>query len=79
MQPDLTKDLIDSDNAYPSASSSSIIPSYPRNRLRLALNTREVNLILMDQEAGFKIDNKIRRDHKFPVGVMDVISVVKTN
>ena len=33
----------------------------------------------MDKEAGFKIDNKIRRDAKFPVGVMDVITVVKTN
>lgn len=33
----------------------------------------------MDKEAGVKIDNRIRTDHKFPVGVMDVISVVKTN
>lgn len=33
----------------------------------------------MDKEAGFKIDNKVRRDSKFPVGVMDVLSVVKTN
>ena len=33
----------------------------------------------MDQEAGFKIDNKTRRDTKFPVGVMDVITVSKTN
>ena len=33
----------------------------------------------MDKEAGFKIDNKVRRDSKFPVGVMDVITVVKTN
>lgn len=32
----------------------------------------------MDKEGGFKIDNKIRRDRKFPVGVMDVITVVKT-
>ena len=33
----------------------------------------------MDKESGLKIDNKIRRDEKFPVGVMDVITVVKTN
>jgi small subunit ribosomal protein S4e len=33
----------------------------------------------MDKDAGFKIDNKVRRDAKFPVGVMDVLSVVKTN
>ena len=45
----------------------------------MALNAREVTLVTMDKEAGFKVDNKIRRDAKFPVGVMDVISVVKTN
>jgi small subunit ribosomal protein S4e len=50
-----------------------------RNRLNLALNAREVTLVTMDKEAGFKIDNKIRRDSKFPVGVMDVLTVVKTN
>lgn len=33
----------------------------------------------MDKEGGFKVDNKIRRDSKFPVGVMDVVTVVKTN
>lgn len=33
----------------------------------------------MDKEAGFKVDNKIRRDSKFPIGVMDVLTVVKTN
>jgi ribosomal protein S4E len=33
----------------------------------------------MDKEGGFKVDNKIRRDHKFPVGVMDTFTVVKTN
>ena len=79
MRPDPTKDLINWENAYLSTSSSSTSLSYSRNRLRLALNTREVNLILMDKEAGFKIDNRIRTDHKFPVGAMDVVSVVKTN
>ena len=33
----------------------------------------------MDKEGGFKVDNKIRRDRKFPVGVMDVVTVAKTN
>ena len=33
----------------------------------------------MDKEGGFKIDGKIRRDKKFPVGVMDLINVIKTN
>ena len=32
----------------------------------------------MDKEGGFKVDNKIRRDKKFPVGIMDVFTVVKT-
>ena len=32
----------------------------------------------MDKEGGFKVDGKIRRDPKFPVGVMDVVTVVKT-
>jgi len=32
----------------------------------------------MDKEAGVKVDNKIRRDFKYPVGVMDVLSIVKT-
>eukprot|EP00919_Chromeraceae_sp_WS-2016_P028700 GHVR01067884.1.p1 GENE.GHVR01067884.1~~GHVR01067884.1.p1 ORF type:complete len:105 (+),score=7.04 GHVR01067884.1:543-857(+) len=36
-------------------------------------------MVVQDKEAGIKIDNKIRRDIKFPVGVMDVLSVVKTN
>lgn len=35
-------------------------------------------MILQDKESGVKIDNKIRRDDKFPIGVMDVLSIVKT-
>jgi small subunit ribosomal protein S4e len=33
----------------------------------------------MDKESGVKVDNKIRKDGKFPVGIMDVLSVPKTN
>lgn len=50
-----------------------------RKRLNLALNDREVTMITMDKDAGIKVDNKIRRNSKFPVGVMDVLTVVKTN
>ena len=50
-----------------------------RKRLSLALTAREVTLITMDKEAGIKVDNKIRRDAKFPVGIMDVVNIVKTN
>jgi small subunit ribosomal protein S4e len=50
-----------------------------RQHLKLALNSREVNIICQDKEAGIKIDNKVRRDIKFPVGVQDVLTVAKTN
>ncbi len=50
-----------------------------KNRLRLALTSREANIIVQDKEAGIKVDNKPRRDIKFPVGVMDVVTVAKTN
>lgn len=50
-----------------------------RKRLNLALTGREVTLVIMDKDAGFKIDNKVRRDARFPVGVMDVLTVAKTN
>ena len=50
-----------------------------RSRLRLALTGREANLIIQDKEAGIKVDNKIRRDIKYPVGIMDVLTVIKTN
>lgn len=36
-------------------------------------------MITMDKDAGLKVDGKIRRNSKFPVGVMDVLTVVKTN
>jgi small subunit ribosomal protein S4e len=50
-----------------------------RNHLKLALNGREANIIIQDKEAGIKIDNRVRRDVKFPVGIMDVITLAKTN
>jgi small subunit ribosomal protein S4e len=36
-------------------------------------------MILQDKESGVKIDNKTRRDIKFPVGIMDVVTISKTN
>ena len=50
-----------------------------RNHLKVALTGREVTIITQDKESGIKIDNKVRRDHKFPVGIMDVLTIVKTN
>jgi small subunit ribosomal protein S4e len=50
-----------------------------RHHLKLCLTAREANIIVQDKEAGIRIDNKVRRSIKFPVGIMDTISVAKTN
>ncbi|KAI8059191.1 ribosomal family S4e-domain-containing protein [Gongronella butleri] len=47
-----------------------------RNRLKYALNGREVTSILMQRLV--KVDNKVRTDSTFPAGFMDVISIEKT-
>lgn len=47
--------------------------------MRYALNGREVKQILGDREGFVKIDGKVRRDHGFPIGVMDTISIEKSN
>jgi small subunit ribosomal protein S4e len=56
-----------------------VLPVPLRNHLKIALNGREANVIIQDKEGGVKIDNRVRRDVKFPVGIMDVITLVKTN
>nr|ABP52061.1 ribosomal protein s4a [Ancylostoma caninum] len=48
-----------------------------RNRLKYALNYAEVKKIL--RQRVIKVDGKIRTDHKFPAGFMDVISIERTN
>ena len=50
-----------------------------RTKLRLALNAKEAKLIVNAKEGNIRIDGKIRRDHKYPVGIMDIIHIVKTN
>jgi len=47
-----------------------------RNRLKYALNRREVLSIVMQRH--IKIDNKLRTDPNFPAGFMDVIQIEKT-
>jgi len=47
--------------------------------LKLALSYNEVTKIVKDKEGLIKIDNKIRRDPKFPLGMMDVVSIDKTS
>lgn len=48
-----------------------------RDVLRLAKTGKEARRLI--SEGYFKIDGKVRRDYKFPVGMMDVIEVVGTN
>eukprot|EP01068_Selenidium_serpulae_P004849 Selendium_serpulae@DN3779_c0_g1_i1.p1 len=48
-----------------------------RNRLKYALTYKEVKMIA--KKRIVKIDGKTRTDVKFPVGVMDVISLDKSN
>lgn len=49
-----------------------------QNRLRYCMNATEVKKIVLDKAGSVKIDNKIRKDVKFPCGIMDVISIEKT-
>jgi small subunit ribosomal protein S4e len=48
-----------------------------RNQLRLALNNREVDQILKQKEGLVLVDGKVRRNPKFPCGLMDVVTVPK--
>ena len=36
-------------------------------------------MILRDKSENVKVDGKVRRDHAFPLGIMDVLSIEKTN
>merc|ERR1712151_471025 len=48
-----------------------------RNRLKYALTGKECDRILGDKDNEVKIDNKVRRDKKYPVGLMDVVQIPK--
>lgn len=47
-----------------------------RNRLKYALNKREVTSIVMDRNV--KVDGKVRTDTNYPSGFMDVVQLEKT-
>jgi small subunit ribosomal protein S4e len=49
-----------------------------RQRLKYALNNLETIKICRDKDANIKIDNRVRRDHRFPLGLMDVVTIDKT-
>lgn len=48
-----------------------------RNRLKYALNYREVFMIVRDKAGHIKVDNKTRSDPHYPVGFNDVVSIDK--
>ena len=50
-----------------------------RTRLRYALSGQEAIKICRDKSANIKIDNRTRRDPRFPLGLMDVLQIPKTN
>merc|ERR1719327_2436060 len=50
-----------------------------QQRLRYALNRQEARKIVKNKEGLIKIDGKNRRDPRFPLGNMDVVSIEKTN
>ena len=49
-----------------------------RNKLKLALNGRETKMIVCAKDGNIAVDGKIRKDFKYPVGFMDVLTIVKT-
>jgi len=49
-----------------------------RHRLKIAMTGREVTLICQDKEGAVRVDGKVRRDPKFPVGLMDVLNIEKS-
>ena len=50
-----------------------------RNKLRVALNETEAKLIVKSKEGNISINGKVRTDPKFPVGIMDIVAINKTN
>ena len=49
-----------------------------RNKLRVALNGTEAKLIVKSKEGNISINGKVRTDPKFPVGIMDIVTINKT-
>ena len=47
-----------------------------RNKLKLSLTGRESKMIVCAKEGNIAVDGKIRKDHKYPVGFMDVLTIL---
>ena len=50
-----------------------------QNRLKLALSNTDCIKIMKDKRCNIKIDNKSRKDHRYPLGFMDVVTITKTS
>lgn len=50
-----------------------------RNKLKLALTGREAKMIVKEKTGNIAVDGKVRKDPKYPVGFMDVITLLKAN
>ena len=50
-----------------------------KEKLKIALNGTDINQILHQKEGLIKVDHKVRRNNKFPCGLMDVIEIPKMN
>jgi small subunit ribosomal protein S4e len=50
-----------------------------QHRLKYAMTRDESRKITNDKEGLIKVDGKIRRNFRFPLGIMDVVSIDKTN
>merc|ERR1711865_883513 len=50
-----------------------------QQRLKYALNRQDSLKICKDREGMIKVDGKVRREHRFPLGQMDVLTIDKTN
>jgi small subunit ribosomal protein S4e len=49
-----------------------------RNKLKLSLTGRESRMIVAAKDGNIAVDGKIRKDPKYPVGFMDVLTILKT-
>lgn len=65
-------------NAGPHKSRESIpLQIILRDKLKIALNGREAKVILNQKEGLVKVDKKVKKDTKYPCGIMDVIEIPK--
>jgi small subunit ribosomal protein S4e len=49
-----------------------------RSRLKYALSNQESMKICKARDANIKVDGKVKRDHRYPLGFQDVLSIAKT-